>query len=285
MLMKLLTNAAMTNPRSIKPAGLPVRRRQTHGFTLIELLVVIAIIGILAGMLLPALAKAKAKALGIKCMSNTKQLMTAWLLYADDNNDEAPRVTNANWRAPGGNLASWQQQWCGGTMNPAAPTATNPVPITSATLFPYVNNVAVYRCPSDRSMAFGVPRVRSVAASQSFFFSSQPLGTNYLHFRRMTDIPTPASTWVLIDENPATINDAALAVAMTDPTATTATIVDSPSGLHNNASGFAFADGHSEIHRWNSFETCNAARAVVSSSDPGFVADAIWLSSVTSVLK
>jgi len=258
---------------------------RTTGFTLIELLVVIAIIGILAGMLLPALAKAKAKALGIKCMSNTKQLMTAWLLYADDNNDEAPRVTNANWRAPGGNLASWQQQWCGGTMNPAAPTATNPVPITSATLFPYVNNVAVYLCPSDRSMAFGVPRVRSVAASQSFFFSSQPLGATYAHFRRMTDIPSPANTWVLIDENPATINDAAMAVQMTAAGATSATVVDSPAGYHNNATSFAFADGHCEIHRWNSPLTCQAANAAVTSSDPGFVADAIWLSSVTSVLK
>lgn len=260
-------------------------QRRANGFTLIELLVVIAIIGILAGMLLPALAKAKTKTQGASCMNNTKQLMLAWRLYADENNDVAPRVSNANWRAPGGNLASWQQQWCGGTMNPAAPTATNPVPITSATLFPYVQNVAVYRCPSDRSQAFGVPRVRSVAASQAFFYSNQPLGANYAHFQRMADIPSPANTWVLIDENPATINDAALGVAMTAPAATTATIIDSPAGYHNNASGFAFADGHSEIHRWNSFQTCNAASANVTSAEPGFVADSKWLTSVTSQLR
>ena len=72
------------------------QRRIQDGFTLIELLVVIAIIAILAGMLLPALAKAKAKGNGIMCLNNTKQLMMSWKLYVDDQNGKIPPAYSSN---------------------------------------------------------------------------------------------------------------------------------------------------------------------------------------------
>ena len=234
-------------------AGLLTGRK---GFTLIELLVVIAIIAILAGMLLPALAKAKTKAQGIFCMNNNKQLTLAWIMYSDDYNGNL--VPNHDGGTTDYNL-SWVPGWLDFTPNNSANTNLNYLRISK--IAPYTKAVAgIYKCPADIYLCLEggkkMPRVRSVGmngfieggAYKDHGSLDSHWYTGWYSYQKMTDIkyPSPVRLWVFVDEHPDSINDGWTIMNVTDPN----NWVDLPASYHNGACGISFADGHAEIKKW-----------------------------------
>ncbi len=245
-----------TNPNRI-PMKILFNARKSltrRGFTLIELLVVIAIIAILAGMLLPALAKAKTKAQGILCMSNTKQLGLAIFLYAGDCNDWYPPNLNGGTKDV---HASWVAGWV--DWSPANTDNTNLLFLRNAKLGKYSKDVGIYRCPADthpiKRAGGSQLRVRSVAMNgfvEGGAYSKASTGSTwypgYFNYNKTTDVirPSPSNLWIMNDEHPDSINDGWEIMNVQDPNAW----VDLPASYHNGACGFSFADGHSEIKKW-----------------------------------
>jgi prepilin-type N-terminal cleavage/methylation domain-containing protein/prepilin-type processing-associated H-X9-DG protein len=277
---------------------------RSPGFTLVELLVVIAIIAILAGILLPTLAKSKMRAQAIICLNNEKQLTLAWVMYADDHDgklaynlgENSPTMASAGGSPPppmsvnwANNLLDWSTRQ---TDN------TNAALMVETGLGLYVDRAAeVYRCPSDHVLSSSqrkagwTARVRSYSMNAMIgdagTFSTSGNNINnpgYVQFFRLTSIPQPAEIFVFVDEHPDTIDDGYFVNR-----AYRLEWIDLPASYHGGAACFSFADGHSETHRWLSGTTMpppypGAAASVMRPlSSAAELADFYWVISHMSV--
>jgi len=226
--------------------GRAIRR---GGFTLIELLAVIATIAILAALLLPVLSRARIRAQRTACFSNLHQLGLAWVMYAHDNGDylvpsypEDPDV------------------WVKGDMTQLA-EANNTELLREGKLFPYLQHVSVYHCPTDPGVTIGGESVATVRSySMNSFMGARDPGAGLIpstangfvpFFSKETELRRPSELWVLVDEDERSINDGFF---VTDPTARM--WFDFPAiseQRHNFSYALSFADGHSEI--WHPQDT------------------------------
>jgi prepilin-type processing-associated H-X9-DG protein len=233
---------------------LPDRAR---AFTLVELMTLIALVTLGVLCLLPAFAHSKTDTKSLRCLNNLRQLGAAWRMYADDN---AERLV---WNRDGANVGqSSSQNWVGGWLDFTSSTDnTNTALLVdharyafAAYLGPYIKSAAVFKCPADFSAINAgfqrLPRVRSVSmnncvgeGNRSWINTSQ-----YQLYRRIDSIakPRPAALWIFLDEREESINDGCF---FSNPDLLY-NLIDYPAAYHNRGAGFAFADGHSEIHHW-----------------------------------
>jgi prepilin-type N-terminal cleavage/methylation domain-containing protein/prepilin-type processing-associated H-X9-DG protein len=235
------------------------RRSTSPGFTLIELLVVIAIIVILAALLLPVLSKSKAQAQSINCLSNLRQLETAWHIYLGDNADTTP-PNLYDYNPAIGYATSLAGSWVVG----AAPVDQNTLNIQAGVLFSYVRNAGVYHCPSDTSTVVGVPglqRFRSYSLCGQFNGVPDINGCGAHPVTKVTGLTNTPNLFLFLDELAASIDDGCLGLYPTGNA-----WLNVPADRHDQGANLTFADGHAERWAWKWPKVYNPSQLTAANS-------------------
>lgn len=265
---------------------------------------VIAIIAILAAMLLPALSKAKLKAQGIASLNNKKQLTLAWAMYTGDFNDALPINSDQSFAYK--NTPSWVgggfMDWGTTAVNNSTAYLINDL---VSSMGPYTaRSPKIYWCPADMFVSplqrqqGWANRVRSVAMNAAMgdgvkYAAMSQNGFGWGGFfwaTKMSQLttPGPSQSWLLMDEHPDSIDDG---IFYTNPAATNGvgSLTEMPASLHGGASAVSFADGHTEMHKWQeSVITVQPVRYVtylhkVNANPPAFNRDLAWIAERTPI--
>ncbi|NLO06700.1 MAG: prepilin-type N-terminal cleavage/methylation domain-containing protein [candidate division WS1 bacterium] len=192
-------------------------QRRRHGFTLIELLVVIAIIAILAAILFPVFARARAKARQTACLSNVKQISLALMMYAQDHDETCPRTGGAWWEP----------------------------------LMPYVKNAQVFRTPaySDDATASSDYVINGlILHGETIASFERPADQIAIVVRAPGSASLGYHPWPNdYNPGPPTWDDLSLYVGGSGASWFTARIGHD---VHNDGSNYGFMDGHAKWYRW-----------------------------------
>jgi type II secretory pathway pseudopilin PulG len=255
---------------------------QSRAFTLIDLLVVLAVVALMACLLATARAGSRPNFQGAVCLNNLRQLMAAFTMYTHDNLELFPPNADAVTHVAGGNWVPDSESGWMPIGSIGASDAGNPDLLRDPKWNPFApyirTNISLYRCPFDpRIVLYGgsdpaqfgtkIPAIRGISMNAGVGTKGGTSGNApvdgpwlngshthtannpYATFGKWSDfkVARPSDIWVLVDDDPWTINDGGMQVIAASPDT-----VDYPNVFNDNSTAFAFGDGHGETHKWKS---------------------------------